>query len=101
MPVVMDMRVECCAGYQAEETPRRLIFDDRTVEVADVIDPWLAPNHRYFKLRGTNGAAYIIRRDVENRRYDEVEAVRAGEAVELADDEAAIDDKRNRIIHTE
>jgi hypothetical protein len=31
--------------------------------IADVIDQWLAPDHRYFKLRGTDGASYIIRHD--------------------------------------
>jgi len=51
--------------------------------------------------RTTQGATCIIRHDVENRRYDGGETVRAGEAVELADDEAAMDDKRNRMTHTE
>jgi hypothetical protein len=66
----MDIRVECYAGHKGEETPRRLLFDDRTIEVADVIDQWLAPDHRYFKLRGADGAAYIIRHDVAARRWE-------------------------------
>jgi hypothetical protein len=66
----MDIRVECYAGYKAEETPRRLIFDDRTIDVADVIDQWLAPDHRYFKLRGNDGATYIIRHDVSAGRWE-------------------------------
>ncbi len=66
----MEIRVECYAGYKAEETPRRLIFDDRTIEVSDVIDQWLAPDHRYFKLRGTDGATYIIRHDVAAGRWE-------------------------------
>lgn len=66
----MDIRVECYAGYKAEETPRRLLFDDRTIEVADVIDQWLAPDHRYFKLRGADGATYIIRHDVAAGRWE-------------------------------
>jgi hypothetical protein len=66
----MDIRVECYAGYKAEETPRRLIFDDRTIDVADVIDQWLAPDHRYFKLRGADGATYIIRHDVAAERWE-------------------------------
>ncbi len=66
----MEIRVECYAGYKAEETPRRLIFDDRTIEVSDVIDQWLAPDHRYFKLRGTDGATYIIRHSVAAGRWE-------------------------------
>jgi hypothetical protein len=68
--MVMDIRVECYAGYKSEETPRRLIFDDRTIEVADVIDQWLAPDHRYFKLRGADGATYIIQHDVAAGRWE-------------------------------
>ena len=30
----------------------------------EVLDRWLAPDHRYFKLRGDDGDVYIIRHDV-------------------------------------
>jgi hypothetical protein len=66
----MEIRVECYAGHKAEETPRRLIFDTRTVEVAEVLDRWLAPDHRYFKLRGGDGATYIVRHDVAAERWE-------------------------------
>jgi hypothetical protein len=61
----MKIRVECYAGYHGEETPQRLRFDHRTVAVTDVIDRWLAPDHRYFKVKGEDGAVYILRHDVE------------------------------------
>lgn len=63
-PAKMKIHVECYAGYQGEETPRRLKFDDREIEVVDVIDRWLAPDHRYFKIRAADGATYILRHDV-------------------------------------
>jgi hypothetical protein len=28
-----------------------------------VLDAWLAPDHRYFKLRGDDGDVYIVRHD--------------------------------------
>jgi hypothetical protein len=28
-----------------------------------VLDAWLAPDHRYFKLRGDDGDTYIVRHD--------------------------------------
>jgi hypothetical protein len=61
----MKIHVECYAGYQGEETPQRLRFDHRVVEVIDVIDRWLAPDHRYFKVKGEDGATYMLRHDVE------------------------------------
>ena len=59
----MHVRVECYAGYRGEETPRRFHLGERTVEVAEVVDRWLAPDHRYFKVRGDDGARYILRHD--------------------------------------
>lgn len=59
----LTIHVECHAGYRGEETPRRFRIGDRAVEVVEVIDRWLAPDHRYFKLRGDDGAIYILRHD--------------------------------------
>ena len=60
---VIEIRVSCYAGYRGEETPRRFFLKDREVEVAEVLDRWLAPEHRYFKVRGDDQALYIIRHD--------------------------------------
>jgi hypothetical protein len=60
---VFEVDVECGAGHQEEPTPRRLRLGDRTIEV-DVVDRWLAPDHRYFKVRGPDRATYIVRHDV-------------------------------------
>ncbi len=57
----LEARVECHAGHRGEETPRRFSFGGRVIEVVEVIDAWLAPDHRYFKLRGDDGASYILR----------------------------------------
>lgn len=59
----MEVRVECYAGHRGEETPRRLHFDSRVIEVAEVLDAWIGVDHRYFKLVGDDGATYILRHD--------------------------------------
>jgi hypothetical protein len=56
--------VECYAGYRAEETPRRIGIGRRRLEVVDIIDRWLDPSHRYFKVACDNGGVYILRYDV-------------------------------------
>ncbi len=66
----MRVDVECHAGYRAEETPRALRLGDRRVAVVEVIDRWLAPDHRYFKLRGDDGATYIVRWDSERDEWE-------------------------------
>lgn len=57
------VRVECYAGHRGEETPRRFFLGERKIEVVAVLDRWLAPDHRYFKVRGDDGCCYILRHD--------------------------------------
>lgn len=66
----MRVRVECYAGHRGEETPRRFFFGERPVAVAEVIDRWLAPDHRYFKVKGDDGALYILRHDVTAAEWE-------------------------------
>ena len=64
------IEVECYAGHRGEETPRRFSLGERVVEVAEVLDQWLDPEHRYFKLRGQEGATYVLRHDVLSGRWE-------------------------------
>lgn len=66
----MELHVECYAGYRGEETPRRILFGKRPVAVEEVLDRWLAPDHRYFKVLGADGATYILRHDVAQDRWE-------------------------------
>lgn len=61
---VISIRVECYAGYRGEESPRRFYLGDQAVDVLEVLDRWLSPEHRYFKCRGADDATYILRQDV-------------------------------------
>ena len=62
-PPAVDIRVECYAGYRGEETPRRFRLDGRWVAVAAVLDMWLAPDGRYFRVRGEAGGVYVLSHD--------------------------------------
>jgi hypothetical protein len=67
---VLLVRVECYAGYRGEETPRRFSIGDRDVAVVEVLDRWLSPDHRYFKLKGDDGDTYILRHDTTAGRWE-------------------------------
>ncbi len=62
---VLQIDVECYAGYRGEETPVRFRLGDRTEDVKEILDRWLAPDHRYFKLR-TDQGIYILRHDTRS-----------------------------------
>jgi hypothetical protein len=40
------------------------------VDVVDILDRWLAPDHRYLKVKGDDGATYIIRHDVAADQWE-------------------------------
>ncbi len=64
------VRVECHAGYRADEAPVRFYLGARRIEVAEVLDRWLAPDHRYFKVLGDDGDTYILRHDTVADRWE-------------------------------
>ena len=59
----MRIQVDCYAGYRGEETPRCIRMATYKINVKEVLDRWLAPDHRYFKVIGDDDATYIIRYD--------------------------------------
>ena len=63
------LRVECYSGYRGEQEPRRIHFGAREVDVTEILDRWLAPDHRYFRLLGSDGDTYILRHDVRDQGW--------------------------------
>ena len=67
---LLVVAVECYAGHRGEQTPRTLILGDRRIAVAEVVDAWLAPDHRYLKLRGDDGDTYLVRHDERTNGWE-------------------------------
>ena len=61
---ILTITVDCYAGYRGEQTPRSFTLGERRFEIAEILDQWLAPDHRYFKVRVSEGDTCIIRHDV-------------------------------------
>jgi hypothetical protein len=66
----LRVAVDCHAGYRGEETPVRFRLGEHTAEVKDVLDRWLAPDHRYFKVRTPEGDTCILRHDVTSGEWE-------------------------------
>jgi hypothetical protein len=60
---MLEIQVDCYSGYRGEETPRRIQIGTRKITVVEVLDRWLSPDHRYFKILGDDQGLYIIRHD--------------------------------------
>ena len=59
----MRIQVQCYAGHRGEEEPRAFDLGDRRLEVVEIVDRWLAPDHRYFKVQADDRNVYILRHD--------------------------------------
>ena len=58
------MRVEVeIAEARGLSMPRRFHFDWRVIEIVEILDQWFGADHRYCKLKGGDGALYILRLD--------------------------------------
>ena len=75
-----EIRVECYAGYRADQRPERFILCGRTFEVAEVQDQWYAPAAKYFRVLADDGNYYVLRHDEvqDSWTLDAFRAARAG-----------------------
>jgi hypothetical protein len=58
-----EIKVQCYAGYRADERPVRFTLGERTMEVAELEDCWHAPGVRWFRVRADDGNTYVLRHD--------------------------------------
>ena len=58
-----EMRVECYAGYRADQRPTRFTLRGRTFEIIDVEDQWYSPGASYFRVRAQDGDYFVLRHD--------------------------------------
>jgi hypothetical protein len=68
----MEIEVECYAGYRGEETPRRFSIGERSVQVARIIDRWVTPDYRNFRVEGDDGRVYVLGQNVASGKWEMV-----------------------------
>jgi len=73
----MRLRVECYAGYRAEQEPIAFTLGERRLEVRAVLDRWVGPDYRYFRVAASDGNTYVLHHD-EARGEWELGAFRKG-----------------------
>jgi hypothetical protein len=58
-----EIRVECYAGFRADQRPMRFVLRGRTFEVLEVEDQWYSPAAIYFRVRAADRNFYVLRHD--------------------------------------
>jgi len=73
---LIPIQVECYAGTKADETPRRFLWEERSIEVGEVPDRWYQveskpewPRADYFKVRGMDQTEYLLKHDLESDEW--------------------------------
>ena len=66
----LGIMVECYAGYRGEETPKQFFLGERLIVIETVLDRWLDPDRRCFKVRGEDGGTYILCHDVKSDNWE-------------------------------
>lgn len=56
----MKIKVECCAGYRGEQAPRAFTLGETRFAVVEILDRWIAPAHRYFRVQADDGRAETL-----------------------------------------
>ena len=70
MSAPFPLRVECYAGHRGEEEPRAFTLGERRFAVEEIVDRWLEPRNRYFKVRADDGRSFILRHDALEDAWD-------------------------------
>ena len=65
----MDIRVDTTLDPDGAPRPRRLCFDDRRIDVAELRDRWDGRAYRYYKLIGEDRNVYILRCDEPQNKW--------------------------------
>ena len=66
----MKIQVECYAGYRGEEEPRAFTLGGTRLAIATILDRWMAPEHRYFKVKVADGRTLVLRHDTASGDWE-------------------------------
>jgi hypothetical protein len=66
----MKIKVECYAGHRGEEEPRAFTLGETRFAVLDILDRWIAPGHRYFKVEADDGRTLLLRHDTASGGWE-------------------------------
>ncbi len=72
-----SVKVECYAGYRANERPLRMTLGEQTLEIVKVEDRWHSPGETYFRVCVKGGDRYVLKY-VEAQDVWSLEGYRSG-----------------------
>jgi hypothetical protein len=68
--VATGLKVECYAGYKANQKPTAFALGKKKIKVEAIVDQWYGPDHTYFKVLAEDTNIYILRYGETNDRWE-------------------------------
>ncbi len=68
-PPMVELTVECYAGYQADQEPRAFTLDGQRQRVLGIARRWYEPRASCFEIRAEDGCRYLLRHDSLSDRW--------------------------------
>lgn len=65
----MVILVESYTDSNSVALPARFYLGKEPITAVALLDQWVAEDHSYFKVRGSDGALYILRHDLDHARW--------------------------------
>ena len=76
MKDLIAIKVECKAGYKADEYPVRFYWDNMSFEIEEIVDRWYQgeqnpafPAANYFKVRTSDEKTYILKHETKTDKW--------------------------------
>ena len=66
----VELKVECYAGYKANQRPQVFFLGKRRLQIKEIIDQWYGPDHTYFKVLAEDESTYILRHSEVHDRWE-------------------------------
>lgn len=65
-----QLKVECYAGYKADQRPCAFSLGKKMMKVTEIMDQWYGPDHAYFKVVADDANTYILRYGEKDDRWE-------------------------------
>ena len=65
-----ELKVECYAGYKANQRPLAFSLGKKKMKVTEIMDQWYGPDHTYFKILAEDDNTYILRYSEKEDRWE-------------------------------
>lgn len=66
----ITIQVECSTNFYGEQRPEKIFLLSQAIPIIEILDRWLSPEKRYFKVMGPERDLYILKFDLFAQEWE-------------------------------